>query len=51
MEAGREGDKYQRIYKEQGEALYPVTFVFTCAGHGDTDFQNIYRHDRQLKEL
>jgi hypothetical protein len=51
MEEEREGNKYQRIYKEQREGLYLVTFVFSCTEHAHTDFQNLYMHDRPLKEM
>jgi hypothetical protein len=51
MEERREGNKHRRIYKEWGEGMYPVTFIFTCVRHAHTNFQNLNRHDRQLKEL
>jgi hypothetical protein len=38
MEVGRKRNKYPRIYKEQGERLYFVTFVFTFVGHVHTNF-------------
>jgi hypothetical protein len=31
--------------------MYSATFVFTFAGYAHTNFQNLYRHNKQLKRL
>ena len=38
MEDGWKRDKHRRIYKEQGEGLYFVTFIFTFTGHVHSNF-------------
>jgi hypothetical protein len=38
MEEEQKRSKYRRIYKEQGEGLYFVTFIFTFVGHVHTNF-------------